>query len=133
MGRKGSGTGDYLGHRFGVVREDDIDTIRSQGIAPSGYHIRLAYIEDPVVTPIKFLMSSPHMELLDNTSNADSNEPNSFAVTMALGHVGISVHGGPGVTPPSRWIDGSSAHPLMLWPPTRGGIRRPPKHPVIRS
>jgi hypothetical protein len=113
-----------------VLSPSDLDTIRLRGVAPFGYHMRLAYVHDPSLVPAELLFSTSGASLVGET---DSNEGvNAFAVTLSLGHVAICVHGGPGVDRPSRWKDGSH-HPLMLWPPTPTGVSWPPVHPVVYS
>jgi hypothetical protein len=121
-------------HRGSVVLgPSDLEEIRSTGNAPIGYHMRLAYIEDPSTIAAELLMSNAYMQPLGSLAvDAEVSDVNAFAVTMSLGHFAVSLHGGPGVVRPGRWADGSH-HPLMLWPPTPAGIRWPPAHPIIRS
>lgn len=121
-----------------VVFEDgDVDEIRDVG-APMGFHVRLAY-RPRFAEPFDIVASTAHV-ITRNEADADVaagrshrvGDANNFLVTFAFGGLVIAVAGGPGIRRDGRWVDGGE-QPLMVWPPTIGGISWPPAAPVIRS
>ncbi len=112
-----------------VLGHDDLRQIHLEGIAPPSYHIRLAFRPEPGSQPFDFYVSGHHAAP-KGTTNLETATPNSFSVTLALGHVVIAVVGGPGMANPGRWAQGSD-FPLMIWPPTPEGIAWPPRSPVV--
>jgi hypothetical protein len=117
-----------------VLDDSDLGTIQNDGIAPMSFLIRLAYREDAAETPFNFLLSSHFAQPTSSpdTTASDEAEPNSFSVTLGIGHVTFSVIGGPAMRNPERWQDGSTL-PMTIWPPTSGGLSWPPQHPVIAN
>ncbi len=113
-----------------VLGDDDLRQIQLEGIAPRGYHIRLAFRPEPGSQPFDFYVSGHHASPPGTIDPEAPKAPNSFSVTLALGHVVIAVVGGPGIESDGRWALGSD-FPLMIWPPTLDGISWPPHAPVV--
>jgi hypothetical protein len=63
---------------------------------------------------------------------AEGPGPNTFTATLAIGQFVVAVVGGPGLVNPERWVDGGQ-QPMMIWPPTLGGLVWPPVHPIVRG
>jgi hypothetical protein len=115
-----------------VLGENDLEQIQHEGSAPTSYHIRLAFRLDPQAQPLDFYVSGHHAapsEVIDSEAEGGAN---SFSVTLALGHVVIAIVAGPGMENPRRWANGGN-FPLMVWPPTAGGITWPPTFPVVHD
>lgn len=103
----------------GAERRD----LASLGQAPLGFHIRLAHLDAIEGMPLNLLASNHVARRPGDPVSVD--EPNSFSVTLAIGHLVVAVIGGPGMRNYERWAEGG-ALPLMIWPPTIGGISWPP-------
>lgn len=115
-----------------VLGHDDLRQIYRDGIAPPSYHMRLAFRPEPGSQPFDFYVSGHHAAPTGTTDLEAPTAPNSFSVTLALGHVVIAIVGGPGMENHERWARGSD-FPLMIWPPTPDGISWPPHAPVVRD
>lgn len=116
-----------------VLGPSDADEIAQDQAAPAGFHIRLAYRADEHPDPFDIYLSSHYASPAETTEQVvDEAQANAFSVTLGIGRVAIAVVGGPGLENPERWRHGSD-FPLMIWPPTPGGIEWPPRHPVLRS
>ena len=115
-----------------VLAEGDMDTVFREGVAPSGFHVRLAYRAEDEPAPFDFYLSNHYAAPAGQLDQdvADASEANTFSVTMGIGRVAISVIGGPGIDNPERWREGSD-FPLMIWPPTVPGIDWPPANPRL--
>lgn len=113
-----------------VIDGDDRDQIAVLNQAPLGFHIRLAYRPNIAESPV-LLYASSHVASLPGEDPV-GDEPNSFSVTWALGHLVVAVVGGPGMRNLDRWMTGSHL-PLTIWPPTPGGLLWPPVEPRVGS
>lgn len=111
----------------------ELDEIRSGGHAPGSFHIRLGYRSEDHPAPLDLFISS-HYASLHTAADRDEDQsvPNSFSATLGLGRLAIAVVGGPGVSNPGRWAQGSD-FPMMVWPPTPGGLEWPPAHPLLQN
>lgn len=128
---------NYIKSDSVVLDKSDTEQIAS-GAAPDGFHIRLGYVAEvgsavDILATTGFVISV--MEAAASNERAEkfrTGAPNSFVATMAIGHLAISVAGGPGFRNPSRWVNGGTL-PLMVWPPTLAGLAWPPKASRISS
>jgi hypothetical protein len=116
-----------------ILGPTDMDQIRG-GQAPTGFHIRLAFRAEDEPAPFDIYLAN-HFALPTGTTPMAAGKPataNSFSVTLGIGRLAIAIVGGPAIDNPDRWARGSE-FPLMIWPPTVGGIEWPPANPVLGS
>jgi hypothetical protein len=112
-----------------ILGPTDSEEIYKLRQAPLGFHIRLAFRPDVAGSPV-LTDASAQYATYPGTTHDVAVEANCFSVTMAIGHFVSAVIGGPGIANLDRWKTGGHL-PLMVWPPTSGGLSWPPAAPLV--